>query len=90
LGIEVKLQRLLEYLGYGYLRRGDYGNAYEAYEAAAVKYGQSGEAWVEERYGRDNTTRIKRKREEYDVVIGFRRPHLVSKSQCSVALFKCQ
>lgn len=64
----------LEYMGYGYLRRGDYGNAYEAYEAAAVEYCKSGEAWVEERC-RDNMARIKRKREE-DAVIGFRRPHL--------------
>ena len=30
--------RTLEYMGYGYLRRGDYQNAYGAYEAAAEKY----------------------------------------------------
>jgi hypothetical protein len=28
----------LEYMGYGYLCRGDYHNAYGAYEAAAEKY----------------------------------------------------
>ena len=30
--------RTLEYMGYGYLRRGDYPNAYGAYEAAAESY----------------------------------------------------
>ena len=29
---------MLEYMGYGYLRRGDYLNAYGAYEAAAESY----------------------------------------------------
>lgn len=28
----------LEYMGYGYLRRGDYDNAYGVYEAAAEHY----------------------------------------------------
>ena len=70
-----EVAKALEYMGYGYLRRGDYESAYEAYEAAAVEYCKSSEAWVEERCW-DNMARIKRKREEEDVVIGFRRPHL--------------
>ncbi|EDR09014.1 uncharacterized protein LACBIDRAFT_326687 [Laccaria bicolor S238N-H82] len=60
----------LEYMGYGYLLRGDYGRCYEG---AAIAYCKLGEAWVEERC---RVARIKRKREENDVVIGFRRPHL--------------
>jgi tetratricopeptide (TPR) repeat protein len=70
-----EVAKALEYMGYGYLRRGDYENAYGAYEAAAVEYCKSGEAWVEETCG-DNLARIKRKQEENEVVIGFRRPHL--------------
>lgn len=48
---------------YGYLRRGDYGNAYETSEAAAIEYCNSGGPWVEERC-RDNMARIKGKRED--------------------------
>jgi hypothetical protein len=70
-----EVAKALEYMGYGYLRRGDYGNAYGVYEAAEVEYCKSGEAWVEERCG-DNLAGMKRKREENGVVIGFRRPHL--------------
>ena len=55
----------------GIFRRVNDVNVYGAYEAAAVRYCKSGEAWVEERC-RDNMARIK-KPEENDV--GFRRPH---------------
>ena len=43
-----EVAKALEYMGYGYLRTGDYGNAYEAYGAAAVDLWRSGDAWVEE------------------------------------------
>ena len=38
LGNRRESARTLEYMGYGYLRRGDYLNAYGAYEAAAESY----------------------------------------------------
>jgi hypothetical protein len=38
IGDRLQVARALEYMGYGYLRRGDYQNAYGAYEAAAEKY----------------------------------------------------
>jgi tetratricopeptide (TPR) repeat protein len=37
-GDRLAVARALEYMGYAYLRRGDYQNAYGAYEAAAGKY----------------------------------------------------
>jgi predicted TPR repeat methyltransferase len=37
-GDRLTIARALELMGYGYLRRGDYENAYGAYEAAAEKY----------------------------------------------------
>jgi tetratricopeptide (TPR) repeat protein len=42
IGDRPQVARALEYMGYGYLRRGDHQNAYGAYyEAAAEKYFQS-------------------------------------------------
>ena len=63
----------LEYMGYGYLRRGDYVNAYGAYEAAAESY----RGTVDEQDGtmcRDNMAKIKDKQENPDLNIGFERP----------------
>jgi tetratricopeptide (TPR) repeat protein len=37
-GYQLAIARALDLMGYGYLRRGDYENAYGAYEAAAEKY----------------------------------------------------
>ena len=63
----------LECMGYGYLRRGDYQNAYGAYEAAVEKFlGTTGNV---ERC-KDNMARIQRKQENYDAVISFYRPSL--------------
>ena len=73
-----EVAKALEYMGCGYLRREDYGNAYEAYEAAAVKYCKSGEAWIVERCKDEDLEGV---REESDVVMGFRRSHLVSKGR---------
>jgi tetratricopeptide (TPR) repeat protein len=63
----------LEYIGYGYLRRGDYQNAYGAYEAAAEKYLGTVETEIAE-ICKENMTRIKGKEENTDMVIGFYRP----------------
>ena len=63
----------LECMGYGYLRRGDYQNAYGAYEAAVEKFlGTTGNV---ERC-KDDMARIQRKQENYDAVISFYRPSL--------------
>ena len=63
----------LEYMGYGYLRKGDYRNAYAAYEAAAKTY--VGTVWAHvARSCKDNMARIKRKGENADIVVGFYRP----------------
>ncbi|KDR71142.1 hypothetical protein GALMADRAFT_808114 [Galerina marginata CBS 339.88] len=63
----------LEYMGYGYLLRGDYQNAYEAYEASAEKYRSTIDGWVEGSCT-DNMTRIKEKLTKPDAPIGFYRP----------------
>ena len=74
-GNQGEVAKALECMEYGHLCRGDYGNAYEVYEAVAVEYCKSDEAWVEERC-RDNMAKIKRKQEEGDAVIGFWRLHM--------------
>jgi tetratricopeptide (TPR) repeat protein len=70
------IARALEYMGYGYLRRGDYHNAYGAYEAAAEKY--IGTVYADADGGRckNNMARIKQKQENTDTVIGFHRHDL--------------
>ena len=65
----------LEYMGYGYLRRGDYQNSYGAYEAASEKYLGTVRADLVN-WCKDNMARIKRKQEDPDTVIGFFRPAL--------------
>ena len=64
--------KALEFMGYGYLRRGDYQNAYGAYEAAAEKYPGTVSISGEERC-RENMARIQQKRANTDAVIGFYR-----------------
>jgi tetratricopeptide (TPR) repeat protein len=70
-----RVARALESMGYEYLRRGDYQNAYGAYEAAAEKFLGTVDAHVAKRC-KDNMTRIKEKQENTDVVIGFHRPSI--------------
>ena len=64
----------LEYMGYGYLRRGDYLNAYGAYEAAAESY----HGTVDEEPGcatcKDNMAKIKDMQRNPDLNVGFERP----------------
>jgi tetratricopeptide (TPR) repeat protein len=62
----------LEYMGYGYLRRADYQNAFGAYEAAAEKYLGTVGAHIAGRC-KDNMARIKWKQGNIDKVIGFYR-----------------
>ena len=66
--------RTLEYMGYGYLRRGDYLNAYGAYESAAESYLGT----VNELRGcticKDNMAKIKDKQKNPDMNVGFERP----------------
>ena len=71
-GDRFNIARALECMGYGYLRRGDYQNAYGAYEAAAKKY--LGTAHADRCKG--NMSRIKRKQGNPDTVVGFSRPSM--------------
>ena len=65
----------LEYMGYGYLRRGDYLNAYGAYRAAAESYLGT---FSEENGTRckDNMAKIKDMQRNPDLNVGFERPGL--------------
>jgi tetratricopeptide (TPR) repeat protein len=63
----------LEYMGYGYLRRGDYLNAYGAYEAAAENYrGTDEELYCQT--CKDNMVKVKDKQKNPDLDVGFVRP----------------
>ena len=65
----------LEYMGYGYLRRADFLNAYGAYEAAAENYlGTSCESQIGK--CRRNIAKIKDKQRNPDLNVGFERPYL--------------
>jgi tetratricopeptide (TPR) repeat protein len=65
----------LEYLGYGYLRGGEYQNAYDTYETAAEKYHGIDNGDIAAMC-KDNMARIKGKQRNIDAVIGFHRPQL--------------
>jgi tetratricopeptide (TPR) repeat protein len=71
-GDRLYIGRALEAMGYGYLRRGDYENAYGAYDAAAEEYHGSLNEIAETRC-KDNRAKIKEKQENPDAEIGFRR-----------------
>ena len=68
----------LEYMGYGYLRRGDYLNAYGAYEAAAEKYLGTVDEKPDGTTCKDNRdmAKIKDKQRNLDLNVGFQRPRL--------------
>ena len=66
--------RTLEYMGYGYLRKGDYLNAYEAYEAATKSFIGTD---LEERSCtrcKDNMAKIKDMQRNPDLNVAFERP----------------
>ena len=74
LGNRLDSASALEYMGYGYLRRGDYLNAYRAYEAAAESYLGT----VDEESGgtmcKENMAKIKDLEKNPDLNVGFQRP----------------
>ena len=73
-GDQLAIARALEYMGYAYLRRGDYQNAYGAYEAAAGRYPGTVDAVYADRRCKDNMARIQQKQGNSDTVVGFHRP----------------
>ena len=75
IGDRYQVAQSLEYMGYGYLRRGVYQNAYGAYEAAAENF-LSTNYTGDVKQCKDNMARVKRKQENPDEVVGFYRPSL--------------
>jgi len=75
IGDRLNIARALQYMGYGYLRRGDYQNAYGAYEAAAERYLGTVDAHAVE-LCKDNMARIEWKQGNPNTVVGFYRPGL--------------
>ena len=73
----------LEYMGYGYLRIGDYVNAYGAYEAAAEKYRGTVDEEIWGTTCKDNMAKIRDKQRNPDLNIGFERPGR-DKDRCSL------
>ena len=74
LGNRRESARTLEYMGYGYLRRGDYLNAYGAYEAAVESFLGTAD---EEPYCtkcKDNMAKIKDVQKNPNLNVGFKRP----------------
>ena len=74
IGDRLQVARALDYIGYGYLRRGDYRNAYGAYEAAAEEYLGTIMTGSAERC-KNNMAKIERQGNP-DAVVGFERPLL--------------
>ena len=73
IGNSYQAARALEYMGYGYLRRGDYRNAYGAYEAAVERYlGPMYTGSVNR--CKDSMTGIERMQTNPDAVVDFYRP----------------
>ena len=73
IGDRLHVARALEYMGYGYLRRSDYQNAYGAYDAAAENY--IGTIYPDSvKRCKNNIAGIERKQENPDTVVGFYRP----------------
>ena len=75
IGNRVQVARALDYMGYGYLRRGDYRNAYGAYESAAEKYLGTVDTRAV-KLCKDNMAKIELKQGKPDTVVGFYRPLL--------------
>ena len=64
----------LEYMGYGYLRRGDYVNAYSSYEAAAESYLGTVYEEPDGTTCKANMAKIKDMQRNPDLNVGFQRP----------------
>ena len=75
IGDHLYVARAFEYMGYGYLRRGDYQNAYDAYEAAARMYIGTVDSGVA-KVCKDNMVKIEGKQGncDADAVVGFYKP----------------
>ena len=73
IGDSYEVARALEYMGYGYIRRGDYQNAYGAYEAAAEKFLGTIYSSAVNRC-KNNMVRIERKQGDPDAVVSFYMP----------------
>ena len=71
IGDRYNVARSLEYMGYGYLRRGDYENAYGAYEASVDA---DSSRFLNLELCKENMDRIKRKQGNPDTVIDFYKP----------------
>jgi tetratricopeptide (TPR) repeat protein len=71
-GYQLAIARALELMAYGYLRRGDYEDAYGAYEAAAEKYRGTRDADLETKCN-ENMAGIKMKQRNPDAEVGFHR-----------------
>ena len=74
LGNRLDSARTLEYMGYGYLRRGDYLNAYGAYEAAAETYLGAAHAVRSCTRCKENMAKIKDMQKNPELNVGFNRP----------------
>ena len=64
----------LAYMGYGYLRRGEYLNAYGAYEAAAESYVGTVNEHPDGTTCKNNMAKIKDMLKNSDLNVGFERP----------------
>jgi tetratricopeptide (TPR) repeat protein len=73
IGDRLTVAQALEYMGYRYLRRSDYQNAYDAYEAAAEHYIGTVYANTDGETCKNNMARIKQKQDNIDTIIGFHR-----------------
>ena len=74
LGNRLNSARTFEYMGYGYLRRGDYLNAYGAYKAAAESYLGTVNEKPDGTKCKDNMTKIKEMQKNPSLNVGFKRP----------------
>ena len=75
IGSPIQEADALEYISYGYLRKGDYQNAYCAYEVAAEKFLGTIYPSSADRC-KENMVRIERKQRNPDEIVGFHRPDL--------------
>ena len=74
LGNRLGSARTLEYMGYGYLRRGDYLNAYGTYKAAAESYLGTIDEEPDSTTCKNNMAKIEDMQKNPDLNVGFERP----------------